>query len=366
MYYTSYICHHGVKGMKWGIRHKYKLIGRHKKTSSAKKNAGGHSDTESKKAISSKDIEVMREKASKDAMKKTLAVIGGVALTAAAVYAIKKHYDTSVDKTLKSGVEFQRILKEDSVDLNRAFYTSYKKGDNRKYRGLYGKQLKEGFNIFEGSLGQNNKVNMAKLSASRNLKIASTKSASEIFNNLYSNDTDFRKNAQIQYRLLKGFGKPNPSIKDIYEQFNRTFTDHSPENQKYVDKFYSALKNAGYSGVTDINDQKYSGYNAKSATIIFDTAGISVNSITELDSKRIQKDHAISIGKIAVNAILTSPTFIGPMAYTAGNFGYSFAAQRSFINQYRVEHPNTTKTDKEIIAILNSANSKSSSNKPKK
>lgn len=32
MYYTPYICHHGVKGMKWGVRRKLKSTASKAKT----------------------------------------------------------------------------------------------------------------------------------------------------------------------------------------------------------------------------------------------------------------------------------------------------------------------------------------------
>ena len=159
MYYSPYICHHGVKGQKWGVRHEYKPIGRRKKSSTSKKSTSDRVKINSKKMnnTSEDDAEAIRKKASQDAMKKTLAVVGGVALTAAAAYAIKKHYDTTVDKTLKSGVELQRVLKEDTVDLNRAFYTSYKKGDNVKYRSSHPNTTKTDKEIAKMLIDMDNK-----------------------------------------------------------------------------------------------------------------------------------------------------------------------------------------------------------------
>ena len=117
----------------------------------------------------------------------------------------------------------------------------------------------------------------------------------------------------------------------------------------------------GYDAITDINDQKYSGYKSKNPTIVFNTGKLAIDKVKDLTLTEISKDFAES-KKILANQAKTEKLIedlqlnakvYGGMAAMLGGSAVSVgAANTVMINKYRREHPNTRLSDKEILKML--------------
>jgi hypothetical protein len=118
---------------------------------------------------------------------------------------------------------------------------------------------------------------MMKLAASQDIKVASKDKAIKVFDSLYKSDTDFRDAVD---RHIRGTGAKN--AKQKYERFKQALV--GMRNQGPDKKFYDALKKAGYGAIQEINDMKFSGYNARNPLIVFDNSNknIMVKSVKEM------------------------------------------------------------------------------------
>ena len=113
----------------------------------------------------------------------------------------------------------------------------------------------------------------------------------------------------------------------------------------------------GYDAITDINDQKYSGYKAKAPTIIFNNTKVGLEKVTELSKDQITSDYLsakkILAGQEKVENILSILKDTGKMGVGVGALSSGIHAMNSkAIREYRKEHPNSKLTDKEIIKLL--------------
>jgi hypothetical protein len=81
------------------------------------------------------------------------------------------------------------------------------------------------------------------------------------------------------------------NIKKMYENFNANIMGIRGDGSGADTKFYNKLKSAGYGAIQDINDMKFSGYNAKNPIIVFDNSkkSIMVKSVKELTSPDMNK-----------------------------------------------------------------------------
>lgn len=94
-------------------------------------------------------------------------------------------------------------------------------------------------------------------------------------------------------------------------------------------KFYSKLKSAGYGAIQDINDMKYSKYNAKNPLIVFDNANknIMVRSMKELtNEKEMVKKGSKEVAKLLAEE--TGKALVSPKAAVAvsGAAAYTYAS----------------------------------------
>ena len=115
------------------------------------------------------------------------------------------------------------------------------------------------------------------------------------FVNLMQNDAAFRRDMALN--LSGYYGETNlttKQIKKLYNNFNRDLVSMNSDPDKPAQKFYDALKSAGYGAIQDVNDMDYSGYKAKNPLIVFDNAGgnISVKSMTEMDPNGMGRAYA--------------------------------------------------------------------------
>ena len=150
---------------------------------------------------------------------------------------------------------------------------------------------------------------MMKLEAAQDIKVASRDKAVKVFDSLYKSDDDFRMavNKQIQ-----GLGAKN--AKQKYERFNQALVEM--KGQGPDKKFYAELKKAGYGAIQDINDMKFSGYNARNPLIVFDNSkkNIMVRSVKEMtgDLKRARDVEFLKAqGEVASKYYLER---VGPVA----------------------------------------------------
>lgn len=213
---------------------------------------------------------------------KLLAASAAVAVTACAAYVANKQLKSRVDSVIKAGESMQRIERQDTGGkLYDVAYMAKGKHDTKRYAGLLGMTRKQ----------QTGHAYVMKLEASKDIKVASKDNAAKIFGDLYKNDPDFRKVAE-QYTRQHFTGKnvlntsdlSKKNIKKMYENFNANLINARVDGTGVDKKFYSKLKDAGYGAIQDINDMKYSGYNAKNPLIVFDNAGtnIMVKSVSEM------------------------------------------------------------------------------------
>lgn len=299
-----------------------------------------------------------------------LKVAGGIALASAAAYVAYKHYDKVTDRVLSEGSQLGRITTDNSKDLNRAFYAFANKHDKKRYEGLYGNQLK--------TMGPGGSIYEKAIKVSGNVKVASPKSAQQVMSRMFDENPEMKKyikdkidlNAQAAFlqkpslaKALKKASKELDSGKSgeaTYKVFNAMLADHSDDQQKVTNKFYSMLKDTGYGAVRDVNDKEFSGFRSKNPLIIFDTSKVNVNNVTELGDEYINKKRNIEMGKVIAGQLAGSYGRQG--AAFAATFGalklHSEAKNNRYVEQYRKDHPDTKLSANEILKMRDSGHAK--------
>ena len=210
---------------------------------------------------------------------KILAASAALTVAACAAYAYSKHRKNKIDGIIKAGEALQRIEMQDTGGkLHEVFYVAKGKHDMNRYKGLLGFTRAK----------QTGHAYMMKLEAASDIKVASREKAMNTFVNLMQNDAAFRRDMALN--LSGYYGETNlttKQIKKLYNNFNRDLVSMNSDPDKPAQKFYDALKSAGYGAIQDVNDMDYSGYKAKNPLIVFDNAGgnISVKSVEEMTDR---------------------------------------------------------------------------------
>lgn len=288
-----------------------------------------------------------------------LKVAGGIALASAAAYVAYKHYDKVTDRVFEKGSKIGRLTNNGSEPTNRAFYGFVNKHDKNRYEGLYGK-----------ALGQKGTVYRKAMRAAGDINIASPESARKILKNMFDTDKQafdgFKKNVDAMAFAVPPIGKQgrlwhkakreldSGKIGDnTYKAFNTLLVAHTKEQQPINDKFYSAMKKAGYGAIRDVNDKENSGYFARNPLIVFDTDKIDVEGFTKLGSDHIDSMFAKEQGKVAAHALVNE---FGPIgAVFATSMGAMKLVKRSsetkFVENYRKQHPESTLSNNEILKM---------------
>lgn len=309
-----------------------------------------------KQGYTQKDAEAIADRRIK--AEKVVAGAAAITLTAAAAYAANKQIKYRVDSMIKEGTDIRRISSSGKLNTDRALYTSSDKKDNLKYKGIYGAQLK----------GQGRDIKQMNIKATQNIKVASRKHAEDAFVDLYRKDPEFRKNAleileavkptvssSSQKGIEAALKEPNRvndrALRKAYDAFNIGLVSSDDKQRANASKFYNKLKEAGYDAIKDINDAKYSGYNTKTPTIIFNGKGkLALDKV-----KDIGADEFTSSNRAAMEMLQKEFTRKAAGQGLALGAGYGALAATSnsitktqVIKQYRKQHPNSGMSDNEI------------------
>ena len=347
----EYLVHHGILGQKWGKKNgpPYPLdsedhSARERKagwrkslsaTGSETKRKTTHPTVTTKKKTSSSvsatkdtDSNGSRFKLSdktKSRIKKGLIIGGAAAGTIGAIYLYRRIGQDYFDKTIKAGTSIQTLAADPNrINNGKHYYTTFLKGDKSAYNKL-----------FSGTYSAKRNAVLTKYritsTAAKDAKIASNNSARKVYDDLMKNNPEFKSLVRKSFdtseytdhgrevklhntakRLLD-----NGSKRSTYVAFNRStlLSEHMRGNKNAEDVasnkakkiFFEELKKRGYSGVNDINDQRYSGFKkaAKQPTIIFDNNFLQKTATGDLayDARKIKlRTKSTRINKGLLNA----------------------------------------------------------------
>lgn len=312
---------------------------------------------------------------------KIMAAAAGIAVAAIGVSVAYKHWEQYGDRVIKTGTTLQRITGDENGNFDRAFYASYDKTDKRKYLGLYGGGQLQMVNAAYGRAGAD--VYKLETDVGDTMRAAGRKAAIAALNEELARNSEMRslliesiRNTDHQINL--GWAEKNSALEKLgvggsgFKPFNKTDYDilnsllvyHDDTQQKVTDMFYSALKKKGYSAVLDVNDQFYSGYEAKAPVIVFDSEKLTNPRKTAVNSTAAAEAYRDIVGEMRAKAerkeffkgaagMLYNPYLVMAgiaVASAAGSNSARIAkTQKDAIANYKKEHPNSKLSDQEIL-----------------
>ena len=377
--------HHGIKGMKWGVR-RYQNLDGSLTTAGKKRYSDGESVNTSKKNTKTNDTEFSRKgiiqkrkdklveqyisKGYKPGAAKTmadqrirtealLAVVGTIAVTAVAIKVSRRIGQDYLDRTFKAGKIIQNIGANKNANFKDSpFFAAVNKSDKKAYRMLYPNEKRgmvmdrakeKGARPYDGIY--NNSIKLTD-----NVKRASVANARKIFYDKMSHDPQFKKNVIEKLRktgyydrsAINKYLETGKHSKKLYDRFNQALA--TPEFQKagLHKQYYDEVKKHGYNAILDINDARYSGYKivAKSPTIFFGN-----DKWEKLSSKKLT-DSEIDKNVTKFNTELITKNILKEI----GLYGVGYASLESITDQiiiknYLDKHPNSKLSRKEILEL---------------
>ena len=365
--------HYGIKGQKWGRRRFQNEDGTLTPAGKERYDDDGPSEKKQKeykipekksthrlKLEEKFEAQGMNKQQAEQAAAKRIRgeqyVVAAATVTVAACVAYNKYKGYNTDKVLSKDSDIHRVMRmhENQEIRGGRQYMSYKKTDQVKYKGILAEDLKA-----KGQPWQS--IYDVKVKPQQDIKIASPKRAKDTFQDLYKNDNEFRKS--LEKAAKENYGAFNPKLNTVmdklskgetltdkeirgkgYDLFNVALVDYSPNGEKRANKFYNALKKQGINAIQDVNDKKYSGYNAKAPIITFDG---------KYDySKRLMAEEEIKKNKNKAMALILTPSAVKAGAAYTGIFAAMKYSDKRDVEKYKEEHPNTELTDKEIEKML--------------
>lgn len=314
-------------------------------------------DKYKEKGMSQEEAEIAAYKRAR--LEKTLAIAAGVTVAAATAYGAKKYHDYVSDEVLKVGkVSMKRVAASDTADVRDTFYAAFSKGDAKKYVGMYGTQLKEGGakNIYQKTIDLKEDIKIAsdkraKQTMADVLSKASSDDKKEAIKLLEGNRLAFLMGGGVKQgatitKAIKDINAGKYDTKAVYDSLNMAFGDKG--QTKVINDFKNAIKSAGYAGVRDRNDAKYSGYNADSARIIFDNSKVKVKDVRKVSDEEVNGTLMGVLLKFSMKQ-LAGYTAAGVAGANAYNKVTRTKENNKAIAEYKKEHPNTKLSNDEIL-----------------
>ena len=377
--------HYGVKGQKWGVRRYQYADGT--LTPQGKKHYSNNSSNGFSELMNTKVTYVV------NSAKTTIT---------------GRQY---VDGYLKQGTTFARIQTSENFE-KFAFYATYKKSDQDKYLGLFGKNLttraegdarraekqanasgsEEDLAVAKQLRERSNSLNVyqLKLESTKKLKIPSDENAGDITakllkekefkDNLVASIVDSkekmrRPQQQILFKQAENALQKDPDRMTksekiaVYKAFNLSLVNHNAQEIAAQDRFYGELKKKGYNALLDYNDKDYSSYHAKRPMIVFDTDSVRLQSVTKTDPKQVDKyyrkyntERVIKESMASTLGIVTkygSKTVSECDSYVRNRVddylsGSSTSSTKTktksqIISDYKKKHPNSRLSDSQIV-----------------
>ena len=295
--YSYELYHHGIKGMKWGVRRFQNKDG--SLTNAGKKRYSEAEKTDAKTKVTHRSILEkkyrdlgMREDEAKAAadkrikMEKTIAIVAGLTVTAcAANYARNKYASTYCDQVLKAGTTFHNLDSTANPRPGEHLYVNYRQNDVNYFRGHFAvNKMRKTGQVFNHTL-----------TANEDIKIPSLNTRKSVFKQLYDNDADFRK--AFNSYSGHGDGADKYSANKVYKNMWRNFGDKDNEQFTIAKrKYFDALRQKGYEAIVDEWDTSPRVFRSDAPLILLNTSSKSFGemSIKELTSRDILLSQANS------------------------------------------------------------------------
>lgn len=412
MTYDVYLAHHGILGMKWGVRRyqnadgsltaagrqRYDVGDKSSKSVSifsgkTSKNLSSSSSTTGKKTTREQKFvnKYLEEGMSKEdallaarkrvRMEKILAVTAGVTVAALAAYAGKKMWDTRVDKFIPKGTLLRNLSTDSNKGIDDAFYAAFKEKDRLHYRFAFARKLEvdhPDLNIFDTKIRVNKRLKIASedravrmlrnLSKDPSYKKELEKFVSSVDNLILETDPDRHSSlAKTAVKAVESLRRGNIDT-SVYDVVNVGMVRHDiPTYRKVVGGLQNALKAKGYDAIVDVNDTKYSGLIASKPLIVF--GGSKKLSVLGrevvprgdfIDAQRKYAEIAIDeeVQKLGAEALRKHRQYkihqiIKNTGIVSGLGGFAggltYWKYNQIVSDYRNEHPGTKLSDQEIL-----------------